>query len=123
MIKLDEILKKVIKIQDLITNGSFELNLEKNSIIFDRDSIILDIFDSEIIKVFLKKHHKKGNIFKKISEIAKELYNLKKTVIVKYRNKEMIIIGFGACPSILGMKNIEIKSNVTFVRFIKSVLW
>lgn len=120
---MDEILKKAIKIQNLITNGSFELNIGKNSIVFDRDSITLNIFNSNVIKVFFKKHRKKGNIFKKISEIAQELYDLKKTVIVKYRNKEMVIIGFRACPSILGMKNIEIKSNVTFIRFIKSVLW
>ncbi|NJE07504.1 hypothetical protein E3E31_03020 [Thermococcus sp. M39] len=124
----------LLKLQSLIVEGSLEIKLGGNFITISKDEIIVDISSpGEITKLAraLKESMKSGitktiksipDVMKLIAEVGEELYEAKKTLIIKYRGRDVAIMGFKANPGILGMNNVEIKDKVELMRLISALL-
>jgi len=121
-------------LQDLITEGSLEIKLGGNFITISRDEIIVDISSlGEITKLAraLKESMKSGitktiksipDVMKLIAEVGEELSEERKTLIIKYRGRDVAIMGFKANPGILGMNNVEIKDKVEVMKLLSALL-
>ncbi|RLF63512.1 MAG: hypothetical protein DRN30_06480 [Thermoplasmata archaeon] len=124
----------LLKLQRLIIGGSLEIRLEGNFITISKDDIIVDISNPEKItklakalKESMKSEATKtikgiSDVMKLIAEIGEELYEAKKTLIIKYNGRDVVIIGLKANPSILGINNVEIKDKVELMRLISALL-
>ena len=124
----------LLKLQRLIIGGSLEIRLEGNFITISKDDIIVDISNPEKItklakalKESMKSEATKtikgiSDVMKLIAEVGEELYEAKKTLIIKYNGRDVVIIGLKANPSILGINNVEIKDKVELMRLISALL-
>ena len=116
-----KLLMKALEILNLVKNGSIKINLEKNSINMSRDNIIIDIWDLDLMKKFIREKELES-FNERIEKLAEELDRMKKTLIVKLKGKEIVKIGFNANSkflNILGIKNIEIIDKIAFFSLIK----
>ena len=112
---------KALEILNLVKNGSIKINLEKNSINMSRDNIIIDIWDLDLMKKFIREKELES-FNERIEKLAEELNRMKKTLTVKLKGKEIVKIGFNANSkflNILGIKNIEIIDKIAFFSLIK----
>ena len=116
-----KLLMKALEILNLVKNGSIKINLEKNSINMSRDNIIIDIWDLDLMKKFIREKELES-FNERIEKLAEELNRMKKTLTVKLKGKEIVKIGFNANSkflNILGIKNIEIIDKIAFFSLIK----
>ena len=116
-----KLLMKALEILNLVKDGSIKINLEKNSINMSRDNIIIDIWDLDLMKKFIREKELES-FNERIEKLAEELNRMKKTLTVKLKGKEIVKIGFNANSkflNILGIKNIEIIDRITFFSLIK----
>lgn len=116
-----KLLMKALEILDLVKDGSIKINLEKNSINMSRDNIIIDIWDLDLMKKFIREKELES-FNERIEKLAEELNRMKKTLTVKLKGKEIVKIGFNANSkflNILGIKNIEIIDKIAFFSLIK----
>jgi|GEM_PF-1042683 len=124
----------LLKLQRLIIEGSLEIRLESNLITISKDDIIVDISSPEKITELAKalKESMKNDVtktikgipdvMKLIAEVGEELHEAKKTLIIKYHGRDVVIMGLKANPSILGINNVEIKDKVELMRLISAIL-
>ena len=116
-----KLLMKALEILNLVKDGSIKINLEKNSINMSRDNIIIDIWDLDLMKKFIREKELES-FNERIEKLAEELNRMKKTLTVKLKGKEIVKIGFNANSkflNILGIKNIEIIDKIAFFSLIK----
>ena len=116
-----KLLMKALEILNLVKDGSIRINLEKNSINMSRDNIIIDIWDLDLMKKFIREKELES-FNERIEKLAEELNRMKKTLTVKLKGKEIVKIGFNANSkflNILGIKNIEIIDKIAFFSLIK----
>ena len=116
-----KLLMKALEILDLVKDGSIKINLKKNSINMSRDNIIIDIWDLDLMKKFIREKELES-FNERIEKLAEELNRMKKTLTVKLKGKEIVKIGFNANSkflNILGIKNIEIIDKIAFFSLIK----
>ena len=116
-----KLLMKALEILDLVKDGSIKINLKKNSINMSRDNIIIDIWDLDLMKKFIREKELES-FNERIEKLAEELNRMKKTLTVKLKGKEIVKIGFNANSkflNVLGIKNIEIIDKIAFFSLIK----
>ena len=116
-----KLLMKALEILNLVKDGSIKISLEKNSINMSRDNIIIDIWDLDLMKKFIREKELES-FNERIEKLAEELNRMKKTLTVKLKGKEIVKIGFNANSkflNILGIKNIEIIDKIAFFSLIK----
>jgi len=116
-----KLLMKALEILDLVKDGSIKINLEKNSINMSRDNIIIDIWDLDLMKKFIREKELES-FNERIEKLAEELNRMKKTLTVKLKGKEIVKIGFNANSkflNVLKIKNIEIIDKIAFFSLIK----
>lgn len=124
----------LFKFQGLITGGSLELTVGGNSCTITRDEIILNISNpKEIIR--LAKTLREGmesdatksiksisDALKLLAEVGEELSKEKKTLTVRYRGRDVVVMGFKAKPGIFDMNNVEIRDKVELIKLISDLL-
>jgi len=116
-----KLLMKALEILDLVKDGSIKISLEKNSINMSRDNIIIDIWDLDLMKKFIREKELES-FNERIEKLAEELNRMKKTLTVKLKGKEIVKIGFNANSkflNVLKIKNIEIIDKIAFFSLIK----
>ena len=116
-----KLLMKALEILNLVKDGSIKINLEKNSINMSRDNIIIDIWDLDLMKKFIREKELES-FNERIEKLAEELNRMKKTLTVKLKGKEIVKIGFNANSkflNVLKIKNIEIIDKIAFFSLIK----
>ena len=112
---------KALEILNLVKDGSIKISLEKNSINMSRDNIIIDIWDLDLMKKFIREKELES-FNERIEKLAEELNRMKKTLTVKLKGKEIVKIGFNANSkflNVLKIKNIEIIDKIAFFSLIK----
>ncbi len=134
MVNVKNLVGVFLKLQRLIVEGSLEIRLGGNFITINKDEIIVDISSPEKITKLAKalKESMKSDltktikgipdVMKLIAEVGEELYEAKKTLIIKYHGRDVVIIGLKANPSIFGINNVEIKDKVELMRLISAFL-
>ncbi|MCD6148672.1 hypothetical protein J7J18_04825, partial [bacterium] len=75
---------KALEILNLVKDGSIKINLEKNSINMSRDNIIIDIWDLDLMKKFIREKELES-FNERIEKLAEELNRMKKTLTVKLK--------------------------------------
>ncbi|USS41206.1 hypothetical protein NF865_03110 [Thermococcus aggregans] len=122
------------RLQSLIAEGSLEIKVGDNFITISRDEVIADISSPEEITKLAKalKESMKSDITKTvksipdvmrlIAEVGEELSEERKTLIIKYRGRDVVIMGFKANPGILGMNNVEIKDKLGLMKLLSALL-
>ena len=134
MVNTKTLVEMLPKLQRLIAEGSLEIKVGGNFITISRDEVIADIsIPEEIIK--LAKALRKGmesdvtkiiktipDVMKLIGEVGEELSEERKTLIIKYRGRDVVIMGFKANPGILGMNNVEIKDKLELMKLLSALL-
>ena len=134
MVNTKTLVEMLPKLQRLIAEGSLEIKVGGNFITIGRDEVIADISSlEEIIK--LAKALRKGmesdvtktiktipDVMKLIGEVGEELSEERKTLIIKYRGRDVVIMGFKANPGILGMNNVEIKDKLELMKLLSALL-
>ncbi len=116
-----KLLMKALEILNLVKDGSIKISLEKNSINMNRDNIIIDIWDLDLMKKFIREKELES-FNERIEKLAEELNRMKKTLTVKLKGKEIVKIGFNANSkflNVLKIKNIEIIDKIAFFSLIK----
>ena len=116
-----KLLMKALEILNLVKDGSIKINLKKNSINMSRDNIIIDIWDLDLMKKFIREKELES-FNERIEKLAEELNRMKKTLTVKLKGKEIVKIGFNANSkflNVLKIKNIEIIDKIAFFSLIK----
>ncbi|HDM22454.1 MAG TPA: hypothetical protein ENG20_01555 [Methanomicrobia archaeon] len=116
-----KLLMKALEILNLVKDGSIKISLEKNSINMSRDNIIIDIWDLDLMKKFIREKELES-FNERIEKLAEELNRMKKTLTVKLKGKEIVKIGFNANSkflNVLKIKNIEIIDKIAFFSLIK----
>lgn len=134
MVNVKNLVGVFLKLQRLIVEGSLEIRLGGNFITINKDEIIVDISSPEKITKLAKalKESMKSDltktikgipdVMKLIADVGEELYEAKKTLIIKYHGRDVVIIGLKANPSIFGINNVEIKDKVELMRLISAFL-
>jgi len=124
----------LFKFQSLIAEGSLELTVGGNSSTITRDEIILNISNpKEVIR--LAKALRKGmesdvtksiksisDALKLLAEVGEELSKERKTLTVKYRGRDVVIMGFKAKPGIFDMNNVEVRDKLELMKLISALL-
>ncbi|RLF79449.1 hypothetical protein DRN44_08860 [Thermococci archaeon] len=124
----------LLKLQNLIAEGSLEIKVGDNFITISRDEVIADISSPEEM-TRLAKALRGGmesditktiksipDVMRLIAEVGEELSEERKTLIIKYRGRDVVIIGFKANPGILGMNNVEIKDKLELMKLLSALL-
>jgi len=124
----------LFKFQNLIAEGSLELTVGSNSSTITRDEIILDVSNpKEIIRLAkvlregtesdVRKSIKSiSDALKLLAEAGEKLSREKKTLIVKYQGRDVVVMGFKAKPGIFDMNNVEIRDKVELMKLISDLL-
>ncbi|RLF79209.1 hypothetical protein DRN44_09275 [Thermococci archaeon] len=122
------------RLQSLIAEGSLEIKVGDNFITISRDEVIADISSPEEITKLakaLRKGMESGitktiksipDVMRLIAEVGEELSEERKTLIIKYRGRDVVIMGFKANPGILGMNNVEIKDKLELMKLLSALL-
>ena len=134
MVNTKTLVEMLPKLQRLIAEGSLEIKVGGNFITIGRDEVIADISSPEEITKFakaLRKGIESGitksvksipDIMRLIGEVGEELSEERKTLIIKYRGRDVVIMGFKANPGILGMNNVEIKDKLELMKLLSALL-
>ena len=134
MVETKNLVGMLLKLQSLIAEGSLEIKVGGNFIIIGRDEVIVDISSPEGITKLakaLKESMKSGitktvksipDVMRLIAEVGEELSEERKTLIIKYRGRDVVIMGFKANPGILGMNNVEIKDKLELMKLLSALL-
>ena len=134
MVEAKNLVGMLLKLQSLIAEGSLEIKVGDNFITISRDEVIADISSPEEITKLakaLRKGMESGitktiksipSVMKLIAEVGEELSEERKTLIIKYRGRDVVIMGFKANPGILGMNNIEIKDKLELMKLLSALL-
>ncbi len=122
------------RLQSLIAEGALEIKAGDNFITIGKDEVIVDISSpKEITRLpeALRKGMKSNitktiksipDVMKLMKEVGEELSEEKKTLIIKYRGRDVVIMGFKANPGILGMNNVEIKDKLELMKLLSELL-
>ena len=124
----------LFKFQSLIAEGSLELTVGGNSCTITRDEIILNISNPEEV-IRLAKALREGmesdvtksiksisDALKLLAEVGEELSKERKTLTVKYRDRDVVVMGFKAKPGIFDMNNVEVRDKVELMKLISALL-
>ena len=134
MVEAKNLVEILSRLQSLIAEGSLEIKVGDNFITISRDEVIADISSPEEITKLAKalKESMKSDITKTvksipdvmrlIAEVGEELSEERKTLIIKYRGRDVVIMGFKANPGILGMNNVEIKDKLELMKLLSALL-
>ena len=122
------------KLQSLIAEGALEIRVGDNFITIGRDEATVDISSPKEI-TRLARALRKGvrsditttiksisDAMKLMGEVGEELSKERKTLIIKYRGKDVAIMGFKANPGIFGMNNVEIKDKLELIKLLSELL-
>jgi len=128
------LIELLFKFQSLITGGSLELTVGGNPCTITRDEIILNISNPEEI-IRLAKTLREGmesdamksiksisDALKLLAEVGEELSKERKTLTVRYRDRDVVVMGFKAKPGIFDMNNVEIRDKVELMKLISALL-
>jgi len=134
MVNAKKLVGMLLKLQNLIAEGSLEIKVGDNFITISRDEVIADISSPEEM-TRLAKALRGGmesditktiksipDVMRLIAEVGEELSEERKTLIIKYRGRDVVIIGFKANPGILGMNNVEIKDKLELMKLLSALL-
>ena len=128
------LIEMLSRLQSLIVEGSLEIKVGGNFITIGRDEVIVDILSPEEITKFAKALRKGiesditksvksiPDVMRLIREVGEELSEERKTLIIKYRGRDVVIMGFKANPGILGMNNVEIKDKLELMKLLSALL-
>jgi len=134
MVEAKNLVEMLSRLQSLIAEGSLEIKVGDNFITISRDEVIADISSPEEITKLakaLRKGMESGitktiksipGVMKLIAEVGEELSEERKTLIIKYRGRNVVIMGFKANPGILGMNNVEIKDKLELMKLLSALL-
>ena len=128
------LVEMLLKLQSLIVKGSLEIKVGGNFITIGKDEVIVNISSPEEI-TRLTKALRKGiesdptktvksipDVMRLIGEVGEKLSEERKTLIIKYRGRDVVTMGFKANPSILGMNNVEIKDKLELMKLLSALL-
>ena len=128
------LIEMLSRLQSLIVEGSLEIKVGGNFITIGRDEVIVDTLSPEEITKFAKALRKGiesditksvksiPDVMRLIREVGEELSEERKTLIIKYRGRDVVIMGFKANPGILGMNNVEIKDKLELMKLLSALL-
>ncbi len=134
MVEAKNLVEMLSRLQSLIAEGSLEIKVGDNFITISRDEVIADISSPEEITKLakaLRKGMESGitktiksipDVMRLIAEVGEELSEERKTLIIKYRGRDVVIMGFKANPGILGMNNVEIKDKLELMKLLSALL-
>ncbi len=116
--------EKFLDAQNFIFSGSIEIKIADTKIEISRDRITVDILALHKLKNILpldigdfKDMGNFSDILKILDEAGEILKAKKKTLIVKYRGVDVVVIGYGSSPGMF-KKNFEIKSKISLMKLL-----
>ncbi len=114
-----------LQLQSLIVSGFLKIELEEGTLTLSKDTIVVNLLDRAKGKRLLSAlQPTKGlkDVLLYPRELGALLSSMQKTLILKYHSREILILGYGATPGIFGMKNVEIRNRLTFLKFLFTLL-
>jgi len=116
--------EKFLDAQNFIFFGSIEIKTADNKIEISRDRITVDIHTPHKLKNILpldigdfKDVGNFRDLLKMLDEAGEMLKAKKKTLILKYRGVDVVVIGYDASPGMF-KKNFEIKSKISLMKLL-----
>ncbi|ACV25279.1 hypothetical protein [Methanocaldococcus fervens] len=119
--------------QKLIKEGNLKIIITNIfSLVINRDYVILDIENinllkkmveaiapkkNEKIKSFFEKIDDLKNLLSEVSKLAEILVKEKKTIILKYHGREILIVGYDARGGLI-LKNIKIVDKLDLIKML-----
>ena len=120
--------EKFLDAQNFIFSGSIEIKIADSKIEISRDRIIVDIRAPHKLKKMLsldigdfKDVGNFSDVLKMLDEAGERLKSKKKTLILKYRGVDVVVIGYGTSPGMF-KKNFEIKSKISLMKLLAAFI-
>ena len=124
MMNFSPFFEKFLDAQNFIFSGSIEIKIADTKIEISRDRITVDIHTPHKLKNMLpldigdfKDMGNFSDILKMLDDAGEILKSKKKTLILKYRGVDVVVIGYGASPGMF-KKNFEIKSKISLMKLL-----
>jgi hypothetical protein len=108
----------LLHLTDLIKEGTMEIYLGKTSVRVGRDVIQVDIYDAEKAAPLLHRE----DILPQLRSLSEEFCKAGKTLVIRYRNSEILKLGADADSivlGIMGMDHVSMGNPVTIYRFLR----